>query len=97
MSAAVKKRKPMSRRAEPRTVARRRLASAAVRAGVCHIVMPGQVIAIAPPRGRETIAGFLRRTKIATLRTLVNQAGPLGPLGPVVLERYTPRFGSKVV
>lgn len=61
---ATAKRKITQRPVKLRTTARRRLASAAVlRTSVRHIVLPGQVIAVTPSRRRETIAGFLRRTK----------------------------------
>lgn len=60
---AVAKRKPV-RQIKPRTTQRRVLArSAVLRASVRHIVQPGHVVAQAPARRRETIAGFLRRTK----------------------------------
>ena len=64
MSTAVK-RKVAPRPAKPRTTARRRLAHAVLRTSVRHIVLPGQVVAVTPSRRRETIAGFLRRTKWA--------------------------------
>jgi len=64
MSTAVKRKLRVKRCSSPRTSARRPLASASVlRTSVRHIVLPGQVIAVTPSRRRETIAGFLRRTK----------------------------------